>query len=326
MIRARMASPWLTAACVALYSASFTGVAAAHYNSTALLQLREGAPGEFSVVFTPSTPMRRSIAPVRFRYPAHCHEQELRLRCGEPGLSGELTAEGLPAHGEVIVQVDWRDGSSVTHVLSSGRDRFAIAGTRGEHRLALVAAYLRLGVEHILAGMDHVLFVIGLVLIVGFSPRLIGTITAFTLAHSLSLALDVTGVVRLSPGPVEALIAASLVLVALEALSERDSATKRWPWSVAFVFGLVHGLGFGGALREVGLPAGDLGWALAGFNTGVELGQLALLGGLWLVHALVRRVPRPAFGWARTGAAYVVGGLGAFWFFDRALGLWPGSS
>src|SRR4029079_9865073 len=133
----------------------------------------------------------------------------------------------------------------------------------------IARAYLVLGIEHILSGYDHLLFVAGLLFLVGFRRRLIGTITAFTLAHSLTLALSVFGLVTLRSPPVEASIAISIVLVASEALREKDTLARRLPALVSFLFGLVHGLGFAGALKEVGLPERHLPLALLGFNVGV---------------------------------------------------------
>jgi len=326
------AGTWLMVMSVA-WLALETG-ATAHYDGTALLHLRERTPGEFAIAFTPSTPMQRSVHAVRFVYPAQCRSQGERLACGEPGLSGELSAEHLPLHGEVIVQIDWSDGRTLTRVLSSRRNHVQLPSASAGRVDTLVITYVRLGVEHIFAGADHVLFVVGLLLLTGFRRSLFGTITAFTLAHSVTLALDVTGVIHVRPAPVEALIAASLVLVAAEALSSDDSATRQRPWLVAFVFGLFHGLGFGGALREVGLPAANLAYALASFNVGVELGQCALVGAIGALCWLAQRAPWRGEGasagvrygpWLRAASAYVVGGSGAYWFFDRVLTLvWPG--
>src|SRR5690242_1477012 len=149
----------------------------------------------------------------------------------------------------------------------------------------IARAYLVLGVEHILSGVDHLLFVAGLLFLVGFRRRLVGTITAFTVAHSLTLASSAFGWLTLRSPPVEASIALSIVLVASEALRQRETLARRTPSLVAFLFGLVHGLGFAGALKSIGLPQRHLPLALFTFNVGVEVGQLFVV---LLAYGLVR--------------------------------------
>ena len=184
-------------------------------------------------------------------------------------------------------------------------------------------AWLWLGVEHVLGGLDHLAFVLGLLLVVGARSlrRLAATITAFTLAHSLTLALAATGTLVLASAPVEATIAASVVLVAREATHEEPTLTRRAPWAVALAFGLVHGLGFAGALSSFGLPAGWVGWSLLWFNLGIELGQLAVvLAVVVLVRAAERFAGRPLAS-ARPVVAYAIGGLGAWWLGERTLAI-----
>jgi len=172
-----------------------------------------------------------------------------------------------------------------------------------------------LGIEHILTGIDHLLFVIGLLLLVGFTRRLVLTITAFTLAHSLTLASSALGWLTLRPPPVEATIALSIVLVAAEALHRRETLARRWPALVAFLFGLVHGLGFAGALKEIGLPESHLLVALLTFNVGVEIGQLMTVGAALLLWRVAARWPRLAR--ARTALLYAIGGVAAYWSWLR---------
>jgi len=176
-------------------------------------------------------------------------------------------------------------------------------------------AYTLLGVEHILTGIDHLLFVIGLLFLVGFNRRLIWTITAFTAAHSLTLACSALGWLVLRPPPVEATIALSIVLVAGEALHHRETLARRWPALVAFLFGLVHGLGFAGALKEIGLPENHLLVALLSFNVGVEIGQLLTVAGAYGLWRLTRRWPELAR--ARTALLYVIGSVAAYWSWLR---------
>ena len=169
--------------------------------------------------------------------------------------------------------------------------------------------------DSILSGIDHLLFVAGLLFLVGFRRRLIGTISAFTLAHSLTLACSAFGWITLRPPPVEAAIAMSILLVASEALRERDTLARRVPALVSFLFGLVHGLGFAGALKDIGLPSSHLPLALLCFNLGVEIGQLLMV----LVAFAVVRAPvsRRWLGPARRPALYTIGVLAACWSWLR---------
>jgi hydrogenase/urease accessory protein HupE len=196
-------------------------------------------------------------------------------------------------------------------------------------------AYFMLGVEHILLGVDHLLFVLALLFLVNGSKRLVATVTAFTVAHSITLAAATLGFVYVPQAPVEATIALSVVFVAGEILHVahgRPSFTARAPWVVAFVFGLLHGFGFAGALRQVGLPQADIPLGLLFFNVGVEAGQilfiLAVIGLLSLVgrflplRAPSGRGPRQAEQLVRVPVAYFVGSVAAFWVVQRVVGFW----
>ena len=189
---------------------------------------------------------------------------------------------------------------------------------------------------HILLGIDHLLFVLALLFLVRNWPRLVGTVTAFTLAHSLTLAAATLGWVQVPQAPVEAAIALSIVFVAAEVLHARQGhpgLAARMPWVVAFVFGLLHGLGFAGALREVGLPEHAIPLALAFFNIGVEAGQLLFIAAFFLLVWVASRVLRgrqqraSATAWSTAGklslpAAYVIGTLASFWLIERTSGFW----
>jgi hypothetical protein len=185
--------------------------------------------------------------------------------------------------------------------------------------MAVALAYLRNGVEHILFGFDHLLFVAALMLIVRDWRVLAGTVTAFTVAHSITLALATFGLVALPSGPVEAMIALSIVLVCVEAVRLRRGETSLatdWPWLVAFAFGLLHGFGFAGALADLGLPPADIPLALLFFNVGVEIGQLLFIAAILAVVMSLRRifaVPRQA----PVVAAYAIGIVASFWCFGR---------
>ena len=183
--------------------------------------------------------------------------------------------------------------------------------------------FFRLGIEHILGGVDHLLFIVCLLLWVPATLPLLGTITGFTLAHSITLALATLGVIHVPVPPVEACIALSIVFLAAELVRARQPqaapVSQRRPWLMAFAFGLLHGLGFAGALRDIGLPADGIAGALLRFNLGVEVGQLLFVGALLVLFALIRRGASLALLPARLQAlpVYGVGALATFWFFQR---------
>jgi hydrogenase/urease accessory protein HupE len=180
----------------------------------------------------------------------------------------------------------------------------------------IVLDYAGLGVEHILTGFDHLMFVLALALLVQGRRRLIATVTAFTVAHSLTLACTALGVLSVPAVPVEASIALSIVLVCAECLRPGASLTRRAPWLVAFAFGLLHGLGFASALLEIGLPEQHLPAALFSFNLGVELGQLAVIAGVFALRALALRFALPRAKLVRA-LIYAMGGMAAFWSLER---------
>ncbi len=182
-----------------------------------------------------------------------------------------------------------------------------------------VLAYLMIGVEHILLGWDHLLFVAGLVLLVHWR-QLVATATAFTLAHSITLSLSALAGIRLPGTPVEIVIALSIALIGLEAVRRmrgESGLSARYPWAIAFGFGLIHGFGFAGALAEIGLPKGTEFAALLLFNLGVELGQIAVIGGLLAAGWLVTRVRPGQLAMLRYAGAYAVGIAGAYWAIER---------
>ena len=179
----------------------------------------------------------------------------------------------------------------------------------------IARTYTALGVEHILTGYDHLLFVLSLLFLVGFNRKLIWTITAFTAAHSVTLASAALGILTLRSPPVEASIALSIVLVVGEALHQRRTLASRLPALLAFLFGLVHGLGFAGALKDVGLPQNYLPTALFTFNLGVELGQLFTVGVVYVFWLALKRWP--VFVQSRVPALYVMGSVAAYWSWLR---------
>jgi hydrogenase/urease accessory protein HupE len=200
----------------------------------------------------------------------------------------------------------------------------SFVGRPSPGRLEVVRTYAILGIEHILSGFDHLLFVLGLVLLVRGTRRLLITITAFTVAHSLTLAGATLGWVHVPGPPVEASIALSIVFVASEIVHARQgrySVTQHYPWIVAFTFGLLHGFGFAGALAEVGLPQSSIPMALLFFNVGVEIGQLLFVGAVLTALAIGWRAGRrlrvsPPI-WLWRIAPYAIGALASFWLVER---------
>lgn len=200
---------------------------------------------------------------------------------------------------------------SPTMTVSAQPDRWQVART-----------YTLIGVEHILAGFDHLLFVIALVLLLQRGWPVVKAATAFTAAHSITLIGSTMGLVGLPQAPVEALIALSIIVLAVEIAKRRDGApglTERVPWMVAFLFGLLHGFGFAGALREIGLPESDLAVALLTFNLGVELGQLIVIGLTLALLALLRRLGEAICRPALTTATYLIGITASYWFIERVV-------
>ena len=297
--------------------AFWAGTAQAHEMSMAEMQLRETSHGEFIWMWTASEKRTASddLTPV---WPDGCQAQDNLLHCGEDGLTGTLSIQGVgQRYSAALVKIFWLDGDSHVYTLTAGQPTVHLYGASQDQRDMgeVAAAYTVLGVEHILTGVDHLLFVIVLLLLVGFNRRLMWTITAFTAAHSLTLACSALGWLVLRPPPVEATIALSIVLVAGEALHTRETLARRWPALVAFLFGLVHGLGFAGALKEIGLPDNHLLVALLTFNVGVEIGQLLTVGTAFLLWRLCARWPQLAR--ARIALLYVIGTLAAYWSWLR---------
>jgi hydrogenase/urease accessory protein HupE len=314
----------LVALAILFVSALFGAPARAHEMTMAEMEVRETSPGEFFWQWSAASdkrPMGDDLVP---HWPARCEVGPSVLRCGAEGLKGTLAIDGVgKRYSAAMVKVVWLDGDSRVYTLTAAQPQVELFGAAEDPRGVgeIARAYVALGIEHILSGIDHLLFVIGLLFLVGFRRRLVGTITAFTLAHSLTLACSVLGWVTLRSPPVEASIALSIVLVASEAMRERETLARRAPALVSFLFGLVHGLGFAGALRSVGLPQRHLAVALLCFNVGVEIGQLAVVLAAYGVVRLP--VTQRWLGRARTPALYVIGATAAYWSWLRVAAIFP---
>lgn len=236
------------------------------------------------------------------------------------GLDGrEVRIEGLERTiTDTLVLAHLKNGDTTQQVLTPAAPAFAIDAHAG----AAVPAYLLLGIKHILTGIDHLLFVFGLLLLSSGWRQLLRTITAFTLAHSITLALTALKLISVNPALIEAMVAYSILFLAVELVRKQrgqEGLTQRQPWIVAFGFGLLHGAAFAGALKEVGLPEGNIPLSLFLFNLGVEVGQLIFVGAAMAALFLLRRFrwppATPRLAW--TAASYAIGSFAMFWFLER---------
>jgi hydrogenase/urease accessory protein HupE len=239
------------------------------------------------------------------------------------GLAGEtIRIAGLEsALTDVLVRIERADGTAQVERLTPASTSLKVTTTSSGYQVA--GTYTLLGIEHIWLGIDHLLFVLALLLVVDGVRRLVLTITAFTIAHSITLAAATLGLLAVPQQPVEAVIALSIVFVCLELLRQKKGlagAGSRQPWLVAFAFGLLHGLGFAGALNEIGLPENAIPAALLFFNVGVEIGQLLFIAGAVAVCRVIDRIDWPA--WVKLLPVYGIGGLAAFWTIERVAGFW----
>lgn len=303
--------------------------AQAHEIRPAYLELMETGPGQFSVLWR--TPLNSGMRlPVLLKLPDDVRNlrdpvvQELPdslierrwIDGGPGGLAGKrIEFVGLQATiTDVLARVHLLDGSESTTLVHPSKAWMEVARSRG--LLAVAGSYTLLGIEHIGFGIDHLLFVLALLIITNGTVRLLKTVTAFTVAHSITLALATLGFVHVPSKPVEATIALSIVFVASEILHRRagrDGIASRAPWIVAFSFGLLHGFGFAGALSEVGLPQNHIPAALLFFNVGVEIGQIAFIAIVLAFIALLRRIPLCLPHWAQLIPPYAIGSVAMFW-------------
>jgi hypothetical protein len=250
-----------------------------------------------------------------------------QLLCGNKGLVGSITIANLGANmSAVMIKIFPLSGEQRSYTITTASPVVSIIGTGPptlQVWLELARTYINYGIDHILLGADHLLFVLGLIWIVRGGWRLAKTITAFTVGHSISLAAAAFGVIGIPERPLNACIALSIVFVAVEMVKELRGGgglTARYPWVVAGLFGIVHGIGFASALAGLGLEHRLLAPALLFFNVGVEIGQLAfvllVLCLIWAHRRLNAALPSP---WASLVPAYAIGAVSAFWFIGRLL-------
>lgn len=270
----------------------------------------------------------QDVVPPRSAFNGGAYTERRTIR-RDSGIAGQkISIEGLSVMAtDVLVRIESLGGATQTERLSSAKTWFVVQTAPGAWEIA--TTYLRLGIEHILFGFDHLLFVLALVILVRDWRRVAFTVTAFTIAHSITLTAATLGFVDVPGPPIEAAIALSIVLVAAEIVNARrgkPSLTARRPWLVAFGFGLLHGFGFAGALAEVGLPHHAIPLALLFFNLGVECGQLFFVASVLAMGWFLHRAASVRFGAAliqRTGdrldvtAAYLIGAVAAYWLIER---------
>lgn len=320
------------------------GIVQAHEVRPGYLQIRQVDASTYDLLWKIPAKGDRRLG-LYVRLPGYCRNSEAtssfaggayierwRAACDGGLEDGTIAIDGLAAtRTDVLARVEYSNGRTQTVRLTPSQPEFKVMGTAGP--AAVVRTYFKLGVEHILLGFDHLLFVLALLFLVEGWRRLVATITAFTMAHSLTLAAATFGWVQVPQAPVEAVIALSIMFVAVEILHRQKGkagiATRK-PWIVAFIFGLLHGLGFAGALREVGLPDDAIPLALAFFNVGVEAGQLLFVATVFLLfqlfgqlmnrHGAIAEHPSLPGAAVSRPASYVIGTLAAFWLIERTYG------
>jgi len=294
----------------------------AHEASLGVLEFREVRPGAFVGHWTMEPVI--GVDHVDLRVPPHCFLRLPELNCGDRGLVGPITITNLGANmSAVLIKIIPMTDEPRSYTITAANPVVSVLGTGAptlQTWIELASSYVNYGIDHILLGADHLLFVLGLIWIVRGGWRLVKTITAFTAGHSASLAAAAFGVIGVAERPLNACIALSIVFVGVEMVKEQRGEaglTARFPWAVAFVFGLVHGIGFASALAGLGIERRLLPAALLFFNVGVEIGQLGfvllVLALIWAHRRLNAVLPR----WGDLLPAYAIGSVAMFWFIGR---------
>jgi hydrogenase/urease accessory protein HupE len=276
--------------------------------------LRLGLYVELPSVCTNLTRPRGSMANNAFT-------ERWTVKCAGGLTGGRIHVAGLNAtNTDVLVRLARLDGATQVTRLTPSAPSLVVEAAVGV--VQVVRTYVVLGVEHILTGIDHLLFVLALLIITRGGWKLLKTVSAFTLSHSITLSAATLGLVHVPQRPVEAVIALSIVFVAVEIVRVRrglESITKRAPWLVALTFGLMHGLGFAGGLSEAGLPQGHIPTALLFFSVGVESGHFLFIGAVLSLIGLVRRIHISFPQWTELVPPYGIGSVATFWFIQRTL-------
>ncbi|WP_228378238.1 HupE/UreJ family protein [Teredinibacter turnerae] len=316
---------WLTGLLAGLLLLVSIGIRA-HDTPVVSLTLTEIDAGRYSLSWSPAD----IDAALHVAFPGHCELQVQVLACGRKGLVGRLKVDGLGRrYAAVVLLVRALPGEAAaqTYTLTAAQQEIMLEPAAGNRLRHTAAVYLPLGIEHIVLGVDHLLFVLGLLLLTRGLADLVKTITAFTLAHSVSLAVAVFGWITVNEVLVNALIALSIAVLAVEVVHRQRGRTgwsQRAPWVVAFGFGLLHGLGFAGGLVSLGLDQHTLVGALVFFNLGVEAGQLLFVGLVLGMFASYRSLGVILSERICTGAIYGVGAIASYWFVARVSMMFSG--
>lgn len=261
-----------------------------------------------------------NITPLSTHFVNNAHLEQWSVECVEGLVGKTLAFQGLTRTStDLLLRLELLNGTSQSILLTPTKTSYQIPQEASS--LQIVKTYTWLGITHILMGFDHLLFVFALLLIVKNMRRLLWTITAFTLAHSITMAGATLGFIHIPQQPVEAMIALSILFLAMEIVHEKQGKvglTSRFPWLIAFIFGLLHGFGFAGALAEIGLPQQAITLALIFFNIGVELGQLMFVTAVVLIGLALQRLKHPnVLQKVEMVVVYSIGGLSSFWVFER---------
>lgn len=313
----------------------------AHEIRPALLEIKERSPGLYDVTWKVPTKGNQILAvspilpesfnpvglPSNYSIPGALVERTT-FKSDKPLAGESILIEGLSGvQIDVLLQIELLDGSNYSAVIRPTEPTYLIPLIETKSEVAF--SYWRMGFYHILDGIDHLLFLLALVFFIPRFKNLLWAVTAFTVAHSITLALATLGVLYVPSAPTEAVISLSIVFLAVEIIRKHsgdNSLTERYPWIVAFIFGLFHGLGFAGALSEVGLPQHEIPLALFTFNVGVESGQVLFIAIVAVIIAILRKVNIPYPGWSWRLVPYAIGSIAAFWTLERTISfLQPGA-
>jgi hydrogenase/urease accessory protein HupE len=326
----------LAGLCLLLLTAGFAGQLAAHELQPSSFELRQLTPERYEIIWRAPTYYRKPH-PARLQLPENWQPAGAAkvTRLADGALHRRLVDippdtvdgaiirfAGLEATiTDVFARFVWLDGTETTAIARPSQPWLEVVAQRSAWQVAW--DYTLLGIDHILSGFDHLTFVLALLLIVSGARRLLITVTSFTVAHSITLASATLGVLWVPGPPVEAVIALSILFLAHELVKVNRgeaSLTARYPWVVAFSFGLLHGFGFAGALGEIGLPQNEIALALLMFNVGVEIGQLLFIAALLAILFALQRLRLDWPTWSRQLPAYAIGSIAAFWVIERVAG------
>jgi len=299
------------------------------------LQIQEISPKHFSVLFKVPAKGDKKLS-LHVKFPDTCTDnnkhyasfinatymESYSIGCKNPLAGESIIIEGLEnTKTDLLLRLEFLDKTSQSQLLRSDKNTYVILATSSN--MQVVKTYTWLGITHILLGFDHLMFVFALLLLVNSLRKLLWTITAFTIAHSITLAGSSLGYLSLPQKPVEAMIALSILFLAVEIMHEQKGKigiTSRYPWVISFSFGLLHGFGFAGALAEIGLPQNALNIALIFFNVGVEIGQLVFIAVVMaLGYVLVSLNLGTLLDKLKIVVVYMIGAFSTFWLIERVL-------